>query len=494
MRRLISILIAVLCSAAAIAQVPLIMPIPEQQFFNGSAPCAGCFVFTYTSGTNNPLATFTDYTRLTQNTNPIVLNAAGYPTTSAGAQVGIWLQATQTYRIVLQNAAHVQIYQIDGITGQVPGSLANPLSILTGTCNQLTIGIENFQTGLCFPAPSANITLTFPNVVSDTMVARTSTDTLTNKTLTSPTITTPTVNGCGPMTGGPGTYICLTNQSPTGTSTNTLTKLVNSPSQAQITAITDTGGIVGICVSACGTTGTATIQQSGIASCVFDGGTVADDYVQNSSTNPGNCHDAGISLPVGSVQSLGRVVSTNAGSGTYQVMLFPPEIRSASTMVCANAATVTVNPPGVAGVPIESCAFPSGALNAVNKTFRFTVTMQVTTAGSYTSNGYFGSGSTSALLTTTSLFNVSTATGTWFSYLQMTCTVITPGSSGSMACTPIYVDVPGASQTFTPILSTYIISGQNFTGVFYVGTGCVFGTGNASNACTNYQFTVEQLN
>ena len=47
---------------------------------------------------------------------------------------------------------------------------------------------------------SGNITLTLP-ATTDTLVARTTTDTLTNKTLTSPTITTPTVTGDASFSG-----------------------------------------------------------------------------------------------------------------------------------------------------------------------------------------------------------------------------------------------------------------------------------------------------
>src|SRR5262249_30190068 len=46
------------------------------------------------------------------------------------------------------------------------------------------------------------------------------------------------------------------------------------------------------------------------------------DYVQISSTNAADCHDAGASYPT-SGQVLGRVLSTNTGAGTYGVFLGP---------------------------------------------------------------------------------------------------------------------------------------------------------------------------
>jgi hypothetical protein len=112
----------------------------------------------------------------------------------------------------------------------------------------------------------------------------------------------------------------LTNEGTTGTGTNLLVKLTGAPSTAIKTATTDTGGIIGICQQNCLTTSTGAIAQAGVASCVFDGATTAGDYVQNSSTTAGDCHDAGATFPV-SGQVIGRVLSTNGAGGTYSVVL-----------------------------------------------------------------------------------------------------------------------------------------------------------------------------
>src|ERR1035438_10207900 len=55
------------------------------------------------------------------------------------------------------------------------------------------------------------------------------------------------------------------NQTP-GTVANRLVKL-NASGAAVITATTDTAGIEGPCVAACGTTGNAIIAKSGLALC-----------------------------------------------------------------------------------------------------------------------------------------------------------------------------------------------------------------------------------
>lgn len=110
--------------------------------------------------------------------------------------------------------------------------------------------------------------------------------------------------------------ITVANAGTTGTTTSTLTKLTGAPSTAVIAATTDTKGIVGITASGAGTAGNATIQISGTVNCVFDGGTTAGDYVQISSTTGGDCHDTGATTYPTSGQVIGRVLATNASTGT----------------------------------------------------------------------------------------------------------------------------------------------------------------------------------
>jgi hypothetical protein len=122
----------------------------------------------------------------------------------------------------------------------------------------------------------------------------------------------------------------ISNASSTGTTANTLTKLTGAPSTAVIAATTDTGHVVGITTAGAGTSGTATITTAGVISCVFDGATTAGDYVQISATVAGNCHDTGSATYPTSGQVIGRVLSTNGASGTYNVDLFPSEIAPSS--------------------------------------------------------------------------------------------------------------------------------------------------------------------
>jgi hypothetical protein len=320
-----------LCAAFAHSQVSVaIAPDAHPQFLSSSgAVLSGGFLYTYQAGTTTLLNTYIDGTGTVQNPDPIPLDATGAPT-NGSVQTGIWL-ANQAYKFCAYNSALVQQWCTDNLTGYLgllnDANLWNfqqtfSLPIIdTQTDNQFILGASGSQTTFDFPPPTSNITIHMPST-ADTMVGRATTDTLLNKTLTSPAINTPTINGCGPMPNGPGTYACIANASATGTTVGTLTKILNAPSQATIAVTTDTTGIQGICVSNCGITGTAVIQQSGIVSCVFDGATTSNDYVQISSTTGGDCHDAG-AVTAGASQVIGRVLSTNASSGTYSIVLLP---------------------------------------------------------------------------------------------------------------------------------------------------------------------------
>lgn len=117
-----------------------------------------------------------------------------------------------------------------------------------------------------------------------------------------------------------------------GTTLNKLAKLNGAPSQATITATTDTGGAIGVVVAGAGTTGNAVIAVAGIAPCVFDGATTAGNYVQLSSANDGECDDVGATYPT-TGQVVGKVLSTNGAAGTYDMVLFGPELKAGSRAV-----------------------------------------------------------------------------------------------------------------------------------------------------------------
>lgn len=89
-----------------------LLPLPIQRFYdNNNVPLVAGQVFTYIAGTSTPQATFTDSTGITQNTNPVVLNARG--------EGAIWIDPAKAYKIVLQDALGNQIWVQDNVTAGV---------------------------------------------------------------------------------------------------------------------------------------------------------------------------------------------------------------------------------------------------------------------------------------------------------------------------------------------------------------------------------------
>lgn len=80
-------------------------PAEIQTFLDNSGNvCSGCKLFAYAAGTTTKQATFTDSTGGTQQTNPIVMNAAGHPQNTLGASIGIWTTNSLKYKYVLTSS------------------------------------------------------------------------------------------------------------------------------------------------------------------------------------------------------------------------------------------------------------------------------------------------------------------------------------------------------------------------------------------------------
>jgi hypothetical protein len=165
----------------------------------------------------------------------------------------------------------------------------------------------------------------------------------TSPTISSPTITTPTISGAvgGNIDlGAANATVFEIGNAAGGTSANMLAKLTGAPSTAVTPLTTDTRGIVGIVVGGAGTSGTAQIAFDGVASCIFDNGTTAGDYVSISSTTAGDCHDAGTAIPT-SGQILGLVLSTNVLSSTPRAMRLFSGVHMAALSVPTSATVST---------------------------------------------------------------------------------------------------------------------------------------------------------
>jgi len=83
-------------------------PSPKQQIFGSDGlPLVGGKIYTYAGGTSTPIATYTDYTAATANTNPIILDSLG--------QANIWLINTTSYKFIVKDADDVLLYTVDNI-------------------------------------------------------------------------------------------------------------------------------------------------------------------------------------------------------------------------------------------------------------------------------------------------------------------------------------------------------------------------------------------
>lgn len=80
MKRLFFICAVVFLTSAAQAQTPVALaPVPKPVFTQNGAPLVGGCLSTFSAGTTTPLASFTDSGGVSQNTNPIILDANGSP-------------------------------------------------------------------------------------------------------------------------------------------------------------------------------------------------------------------------------------------------------------------------------------------------------------------------------------------------------------------------------------------------------------------------------
>jgi hypothetical protein len=320
MKRLIFFL-ALACGMAFSQTIVTLSPQPvfTSLLQNGQPNAFGC-VFTYQSGTTTPQSTYTDSTGTTLNANPTIL--------TAGGTANIWLPEAQIFSIVIKTYGGVNcqygqtVSSTNGVTGyygllNLPNTwyatqtFTQPIDISALTF-QIVTGLAPNQTTLDFPQSSGPITLTFPN---------------TNQTILgnlSPQITTPIINGCG-MTNGPGTYICIPNNSSIATILGGLAYLSGAPSTVSSpSSVLITTGAVGVVVANAGITGTAIIQQSGVVSCFFGNSTTAGDYVIIDSADSTYCYDdSDVFFPTSStpLQVLGRVLATGSG-GPTQMDLF----------------------------------------------------------------------------------------------------------------------------------------------------------------------------
>lgn len=145
----------------------VLAPAPKAQFFDANGnPLVGGKVYTYAAGTTTPLATFTDASATTPNTNPIILDARG--------ECNLWYSTATSYKVVLKNADDVLQWSVDNIAtyGTLSAQNYNNVNITGGAITGVTATFN--LTG--------NVSGNAGTVTNG--VYLTATQTLTNKTIT----------------------------------------------------------------------------------------------------------------------------------------------------------------------------------------------------------------------------------------------------------------------------------------------------------------------
>lgn len=138
-------------------------PPPIFQFFKpgGVLPLAGGLLYTYEAGTNTPLATFTDSTGGTPNTNPIVLDANG--------ECVVWM-GSAAYKFVLTDALGVVQWTRDGIQfipdGSINTVMLADLSVTRPKIALLAVGAPQIDIGAVGTLQMADDSVT-PNKIPD---------------------------------------------------------------------------------------------------------------------------------------------------------------------------------------------------------------------------------------------------------------------------------------------------------------------------------------
>lgn len=124
----------------------ILAPTIRQRFFTtDGAPLAGGKLYTYAAGTTTDLATYTDYTEASANTNPVILDANG--------ECNLWLGAN-AYKMVLKNSADVTQWTVDNVNQasenqNISGDVLENFGLTCSTnSNILTITVTNGSGGV----------------------------------------------------------------------------------------------------------------------------------------------------------------------------------------------------------------------------------------------------------------------------------------------------------------------------------------------------------
>ena len=95
-------------------------------------PLSGGYLYTYQAGSSTALATYTDSTGATANTNPIVLGTDGRP------PYEIWLTSSYSYKFVLADSTNAVIQTYDNIY-PIPNASSTGTTVPAGAIIMLSL-------------------------------------------------------------------------------------------------------------------------------------------------------------------------------------------------------------------------------------------------------------------------------------------------------------------------------------------------------------------
>ena len=104
-------------------------PLKLQLFLNNGQPAALGKIYTWVAGTSTPLVTYADQDEITENANPIILDAAG--------RANLWLGAG-TYDIEFRDANDVQIWYLEDVQGAPLREYISEIDTFSGWVNSAT--------------------------------------------------------------------------------------------------------------------------------------------------------------------------------------------------------------------------------------------------------------------------------------------------------------------------------------------------------------------
>lgn len=171
-------LLLLICAAFAHAQVSPFMGVGNVQFFdNNGHPLTSGVLYSFQAGTTTQQATYTDYTGLIANPNPLPFGS--------GARVAIWLTTSATYKFVLcsQNdgvacASADVLFSIDQVPGGSSSSGGGGGSgtftgvLVSASGNPASSGIVRVASGdaaVCFRNTSNSANLCIAKDTSDVL-------------------------------------------------------------------------------------------------------------------------------------------------------------------------------------------------------------------------------------------------------------------------------------------------------------------------------------